>query len=382
MALKSRYFAGDAKLEAAAVSDPAHVAQGAQGLHVGKIQYALIAVDKASIAADELGAMIYGSSTAAAVLAFKTKRKIINFAYQTKADSIVGKMTVAALDAEVAKLPTPPPTPVKSTEFFVTADVTPGQTFGEVLGSFGLDAAGQLRAFRDPHNDNLHGGAARMVSDGFLSVILRMKVVQPATVVVPVDVRLTIKEFKPVIDMVNGLRPRPIGAVGPPTLTHGVSVVIGRNLGPGTSLNWIQTVKKLNNPDPKAPPEFVDVGHNNLPFANQPAPGVPPPVEFSDVPCGPVAPRPGAGVDFTATTTLAVLARGHIILAAGKVWRFVIGTSRTLPQGVTTTAPRDATDADFRNQLRILRVGINQFRGPTGPNLDYVLRPAPGTVVP
>lgn len=379
---KSKFFADNAKLAATAVSDPAHITPGACGPHVAKIQYALIALDQASISVNEIAKMVYGPSTAAAVLAFKTKRNIVNPTYQARADNIVGKMTIAALDAEMFSQPAPPSPITKPAAFFVTADVTPGQSFSDVLGSFGLDNLGQLQAIRDPHNDQLHGGAARKVSDGFLSALLRLTVVQPATVIVPIDIQLSVKEFKPVIDMVNGLRPRPLGAVGPPTLTHGVSVIIGRNLGPGTSLNWIQTVTKLHNPDTTQPRDFVDNGHNDKPFMHQPAAGVAPPVEFDDLPCGPIAARPGAGVDFTATTTLAVLAKGHIILAAAKVWRYVIGTSRTLPDGVRATAPRDANDADFRNQLRILRAGINQLGGASGPNLDYVVRPAPGTVVP
>jgi hypothetical protein len=38
---------------------------------------------------------------AAAVLAYKKKRNIINWSYQQQADNIVGKMTIAALDAEM-----------------------------------------------------------------------------------------------------------------------------------------------------------------------------------------------------------------------------------------------------------------------------------------
>jgi hypothetical protein len=38
------------------------------------------------------------------VLAFKRRRKIINFSYQTQEDNIVGKMTIAALDREMEKL--------------------------------------------------------------------------------------------------------------------------------------------------------------------------------------------------------------------------------------------------------------------------------------
>jgi len=90
-------FRGDSKLEAAAVSDTAHIMQGAVGDHVRKIQLALIQLDGATITADG----IYGPATANVVLAYKRKRNIINPSYQTQADNIVGKMTMAALDAEM-----------------------------------------------------------------------------------------------------------------------------------------------------------------------------------------------------------------------------------------------------------------------------------------
>ncbi len=95
MALQSQLFRGDTKLEAAAVSDPAHITPGAKGAHVGKIQQALIQVDGAAISQDSA----YGPATAAAVSAFKTKRKILNF--EGKIDNIVGKKTMAALDTEM-----------------------------------------------------------------------------------------------------------------------------------------------------------------------------------------------------------------------------------------------------------------------------------------
>jgi peptidoglycan hydrolase-like protein with peptidoglycan-binding domain len=97
MTLQSQLFRGDPKLEAAAVSDAAHILPGATGPHVGKIQQALIQLDGAAIAQDS----IYGPTTAAAVLAYKQKRNIVNRSYQTKADNIVGKMTIAALDREM-----------------------------------------------------------------------------------------------------------------------------------------------------------------------------------------------------------------------------------------------------------------------------------------
>jgi uncharacterized protein len=62
---------------------------------VRKIQLALVQLDGAKIATDG----IYGPATAAAVAAFKRKRKILNFRGQI--DNIVGKKTTAALDREM-----------------------------------------------------------------------------------------------------------------------------------------------------------------------------------------------------------------------------------------------------------------------------------------
>ena len=103
MALQSQLFAGDAALEAAAASDAAHIAQGSSGSHVRKIQTALNLLDDAKLGED--GA--YGRLTATAVLNYKRARRIINTARQTEADDIVGRMTVAALDAELVQAESP-----------------------------------------------------------------------------------------------------------------------------------------------------------------------------------------------------------------------------------------------------------------------------------
>ncbi len=104
MALRSKLFRGDPKLEAAAISDSAHIFPSATGPHVGKIQQALIELDSVAIDADSS----YGPATAAAVLAYKQKRNIINTAYQTKADNIVGKMTILSLDSDMLASEPPP----------------------------------------------------------------------------------------------------------------------------------------------------------------------------------------------------------------------------------------------------------------------------------
>jgi hypothetical protein len=103
MGLQSSLFAGDARIEAIAVSDAMNVKEPDRGPHVAKIQLALNTIEGAGLTPD--GA--YGPRTAAAVLAFKRKRRIINTAYQQTADAIVGKMTIAALDAELAAIETP-----------------------------------------------------------------------------------------------------------------------------------------------------------------------------------------------------------------------------------------------------------------------------------
>lgn len=97
MPLQSKLLRGDSKLEAAAVSDPADIFQGAAGEHVRKIQLALIQLDGAAIDPDGK----YGPATAVAVLAYKRKRNIVNRSFETEADNIVGKMTMASLDREM-----------------------------------------------------------------------------------------------------------------------------------------------------------------------------------------------------------------------------------------------------------------------------------------
>jgi peptidoglycan hydrolase-like protein with peptidoglycan-binding domain len=97
MALQSQLLRGDPKLEACATHDPAHIVPGAAGEHVRKIQIALNSVDSALLNPNGL----YDATTAAAVLSFKRKRNIVNRTYQTKADDIVGRMTILELDKEL-----------------------------------------------------------------------------------------------------------------------------------------------------------------------------------------------------------------------------------------------------------------------------------------
>jgi hypothetical protein len=99
--LISDLFRGDPRLEKTLSSDQDHVVPGATGEFVSKIQYAVLTLQGGRIGAAELQARRYGPETAKAVLAYKTRRKIINTAYQQTPDNIVGKLTIRSLDSEM-----------------------------------------------------------------------------------------------------------------------------------------------------------------------------------------------------------------------------------------------------------------------------------------
>ena len=99
--LISELFKGDHRLEACLVDHGAHVTAGARGDHVAKLQYALLVLEPGKISGKELEQKRYGPDTARLVLAYKARRKIINFSYQSKPDDIIGKMTMRSLDTEM-----------------------------------------------------------------------------------------------------------------------------------------------------------------------------------------------------------------------------------------------------------------------------------------
>lgn len=101
MPLSSKLFKNDPKLQACLVSDPDHVIPGSVGEHVSKIQQALFLTNNASIDTNELGDMRYGTSTANAVLAFKGAPRNILAPGEVVPNNIVGKKTIARLDAEM-----------------------------------------------------------------------------------------------------------------------------------------------------------------------------------------------------------------------------------------------------------------------------------------
>lgn len=104
--LMSELFRDDPKLQACLVNDAAHVMLNAKGLHVRKIQYAVMVLTGGQLPPSELEKDFYGPATAKLIKAYKTQRRIINHSYQASADDIVGKMTIVALDAEMVAVET------------------------------------------------------------------------------------------------------------------------------------------------------------------------------------------------------------------------------------------------------------------------------------
>lgn len=104
MSLNSNLFKDNRRLNDCAVFDAAHIKTGDVGDHVRLIQIALMQIDGLQIETVETDAMRYGPSTARAVLSYKTKRSIINHAYQQTPDPIVGKMTIASLDDDMRQM--------------------------------------------------------------------------------------------------------------------------------------------------------------------------------------------------------------------------------------------------------------------------------------
>lgn len=109
--LKSKLFTDppSIELENCAVRDAGHIARGAAGNHVRRIQIALNQLVKVFLAMDG----IYGPKTAAAVVAFKELQSPpLRQPKQSIADNIVGIRTIEALDNQIFDLENAPPDPV------------------------------------------------------------------------------------------------------------------------------------------------------------------------------------------------------------------------------------------------------------------------------
>jgi hypothetical protein len=104
MPLVSRLFSDNSSLQACLVHDSAHLTPGSKGTPVELIQAALIRLRFLEPNDGLAEAGKYGPLTAAAVLTYKQTFNVINRSYQSVADNIVGRMTIALLDAHMCIL--------------------------------------------------------------------------------------------------------------------------------------------------------------------------------------------------------------------------------------------------------------------------------------
>lgn len=149
-----------------------------KGLHVSKIQEALFLLMNDVNLGDELGSEIYGPQTAAAVQRYKETHRppIINTAYQSRADNIVGKMTIQWLDEDMANRSAPAPAPPKPTppdltipkEWFVTSLSL--SSLAVVLGLGFTAAVGSIK-FEKPN------GTSKTLSIGMVGPTLGLSLV-------------------------------------------------------------------------------------------------------------------------------------------------------------------------------------------------------------
>ena len=251
--------------------------------------------------------------------------------------------------------------------FFEDVPITSaiGTTPAQILTQYGIDHSHVAQIINLPENQPL-----RQLSRTPIQLQTPLQAGR-GSIRLPIDFTASISRAAPHVDMKDGLRPLPIidGVVDRSNVkacTHGVDIILDRTGIACNRVRWLQTVRKRNNPDRNAPIEFVDVGGNGLPWYNA---GTAVDLRFDDTPCGPAASAQGKGVEFVATVSLAVWTMDRITLVLGFTYGFTI-TPGTTASSIRWNPPlRPATDSEFANQIRVLELGINQYRQPTGGKL-------------
>jgi hypothetical protein len=164
MPLISQRFSGVPELEQCAVDDNAHLTVGSNGPHVALVQRALIDLGESVGPRGADGD--YGAGTATAVSNYKTKRAILNSSGEI--DAIVGKKTIASLDAEIAAFdggPAPPVAVLKTVTFWINAFIPDPSLSEFVLPAPGASAGLSMIVVPGPGGDRLFLGDNRRFSD-------------------------------------------------------------------------------------------------------------------------------------------------------------------------------------------------------------------------
>lgn len=252
-----------------------------------------------------------------------------------------------------------------------------GTTPGQIFSQYGIDDARFPEIINLPQNEPL-----RRLIGAPIHLQTHLTVGQ-GSIRLPIDFTVSIIRSAPNVDIKDGLRPLPIrdGIVdrsGVSHCTHGVDIILQRSGLACNRIRWLQTVKKRNNPDPTTPSEFVDIGGNGRPWYNGDT--NPDPKQFNDTPCGPAVTTGGAGLEFFATVSATVWTMERTTLVTSYTYGFSIRPGTTAASIRWNPALRLATDSEVKEQIKILKVGINQLRRPTGGRLIYNPIPAADSI--
>jgi hypothetical protein len=263
--------------------------------------------------------------------------------------------------------------------FFETVPITSviGTTPAQIFDQYGIDHGRFAAIAALPANAGLRGAGGAPLA-----------LTTPLTpgrgeFVIPIDFDVRVVTAVPRVEMRDGLRPlRMVNGVVDRSdvsqFTHGVEIVLARTGRACKRIRWVQTIKDRNSVVPNKPLEFVDIGGNDTPWYNGDID--PDSIQFEDIPCGPQATAMRPGLEFTATVSAAVWTMERVTLAACFTYGFRIRPGTTLAAVQWNPTIRAATGSEIAEHIRILELGINQFRRPTGGRLVYNPPPANGAV--
>jgi hypothetical protein len=262
-------------------------------------------------------------------------------------------------------------------QFFERVSLNSGETAAIVLTRYGIDSSRWPEVQRFQQNAHVPAGAGLNVGPPQVNFLC-----------VPIDNFMMVVNYRVVSDTVNGLRPANLAWTAAERLAyvkacaHGVEIQIERDGNACVGLRWVQTAKKRNATPFHglvSPPEFVDTGITGFPFYNgHNDPNSADDLEFDDTPCGPAPSKFGMGLDFHATASLVAWTPPRVTIVEGYTYRFQIAPAGAL----WIIKPREATDAEYAEQVRILGAGIGGLHQDSGKSLQYRKPPQLGGINP
>lgn len=255
--------------------------------------------------------------------------------------------------------------------FYEEVPVQKGEMLVSVLAQYGFLPGDRDRILGNSHNRHID---PNMPEDAEFT--------GPDKIYLPIDLSTSVLNVKTKINKEDGLRPRKkdriTGILGPILCTHGVQVNVSRNIRSCQRIRWVQTVTRTDMLSPEM--RFVDIGGNGLPFYDATtfhSPNSSPRI-FDDLPCG-MSSETSTSLDWKAVLSAVVwTGKKRITIASARHYHFQIKPGDNIDLKKPFLAP--ATTPQILDQINILRKGTNSLGQNTGPNNDYRLPPANGSI--